>query len=138
MPCVFRPDSGELEPPFWPRGLKPHLLKAGQPEGTKLGLSALLKLWEKGELFRLVPLWQVGFEEGCGRGDGGSRQGGTTSCCRPMLLVGSIFGLCYQELGESRPHPQTLSSTGNFLTGAARSQMGEWDRRIPFPHPSPC
>lgn len=93
-------------------------------------LSVLLKLWEKGELFKVVPLWQVDFGEGCrgsdgGSGDAGGRQGGTMSCCGPMLLLGSIFGLCYQELGESRPHPQTLSSTGNFLTGAARSQTGE-------------
>lgn len=140
-PCVFRSDSGEMEPPFWPGGLEPHPLKMGQPEGTELSLSVLLKLWEKGELSGVVPLRQAGSGVGGGggsdggRGDAGGRQGGTTSRCRPMLLVGSIFGLCYQELGESRRFP--FPAPGNFLTGAARSQTGEWDRRIPFPHPSP-
>lgn len=35
----------------------------GQPERIKLGLLVLLKLWENGELFHIVPLWQVSFRE---------------------------------------------------------------------------
>lgn len=50
--------------------------------------------------------------------------GGTTSCYQPMLLVRSIFGMCYQELRESRPHPQTLFSAGNFLTVQPGSKQG--------------
>lgn len=51
----------------------------GQPERTKLGLLVLLKLWENGELFCVVPLWQVSFREGCrggDRGTAGDEQGG--------------------------------------------------------------
>lgn len=67
-PCVFRSDSGEMEPPFWPGGLEPHPFKMGQPEGTELSLSVLLKLWEKGELSGVVPLRQAG----SGAGGGGA------------------------------------------------------------------
>lgn len=40
-------------------------LKAGQLEETKLGL--LVLLWEKGELFGVVVLWQVAFGKTAGR-----------------------------------------------------------------------
>lgn len=54
-----------------------------------------------------------------GKPAGAVTEAAGTSCRGPMLVVGSIFGQCYQELGGSRPHPQTLSYTGS-QTGDGR------------------
>lgn len=68
-------------------------LKVGQPERTRLGLLVLLKLWENGELFRVVLLWQVSFREGCRGGDRGTAEAGMGG--HHKLLSANIIGGIY-------------------------------------------